>query len=296
MSAVPEVTDLATLEDSVDEALRRADAGSLRVLGYGEISCVVAWRAGDVSVACKRLPPFPDRAHLDAYRHALETYLERLREHGIDVVPTALQTVPRADGTIGAYCVQPTLDADSLGPKYVAAVSESEALAFFDRIIERVVACVEDRLGLDGQLSNWAWADGRLQYLDISTPMVRDAEGHEMLDTELFLASLPWLMRGIVRRFMLSSILDKYYTRRGVLLDLLGNLHKEKLERFIEPVLARVQPHVDKPIELREIRAYYDDDAKMWALLQRLRRVDRGWQRSVRRRVYPFLLPGQIAR
>jgi hypothetical protein len=34
----------------------------------------------------------------------------------------------------------------------------------------------------------------------------------------------------------------------------------------------------------------------MWALLQILRRVDRSWQRGVRRRSYPFLLPGRIAR
>ena len=31
-------------------------------------------------------------------------------------------------------------------------------------------------------------------------------------------------------------------------------------------------------------------------LLQRLRRLDRAWQRRVRRRVYPFLLPGRIER
>jgi hypothetical protein len=31
-------------------------------------------------------------------------------------------------------------------------------------------------------------------------------------------------------------------------------------------------------------------------LLQRLRRADRWWQRTVRRRPYPFLLPGRIDR
>jgi hypothetical protein len=34
----------------------------------------------------------------------------------------------------------------------------------------------------------------------------------------------------------------------------------------------------------------------MWALLQRARRVDRAWQRHVRRRPYPFLLPGPVDR
>ncbi len=296
MRPPPDVTDLDVLEREVGEALARGEAGTLRVLGYGEISCVLAWRAGDVDVACKRLPPFPDEAHLASYRHALETYLAMLAERGIDVVPTSLQTVPRADGTIGVFCVQPTLPVASLGPKYVAAASEDEAIALFERIIERVVACVDGRVGLDGQLSNWALVDGRLGYLDVSTPMVRDADGHELLDTGLFLASLPWALRGLVRRFLLGSILDKYYTRRGVLLDLLGNLHKERLERYIDPVLARVLPHVDKPITLKEIRAYYDDDARMWGLLQSLRRADRAWQRTVRRRVYPFLLPGRIER
>ena len=37
-------------------------------------------------------------------------------------------------------------------------------------------------------------------------------------------------------------------------------------------------------------------DARMWALLQRLRRADRWWQRRVRRRQYPFLLPGEVQR
>jgi hypothetical protein len=34
----------------------------------------------------------------------------------------------------------------------------------------------------------------------------------------------------------------------------------------------------------------------MYALIQRLRRLDRAWQRRVRRRPYPFLLPGPVAR
>ncbi len=34
----------------------------------------------------------------------------------------------------------------------------------------------------------------------------------------------------------------------------------------------------------------------MWALLLALRRLDRFWQLKVRRRAYPFLLPGRIER
>lgn len=296
MRSAPDVTDLAVLERAVQAALERGDADGLRVLGYGEISCVLAWRVVGQDVACKRLPPFPDDDHVARYRHALETYLALLAERGIGVVPTSLQTVPREDGTVGVYCVQPTLPLASLGPAFIAAARQDDAIRVLAGIIEHVVAAVDGRLGLDGQLSNWAWVDGHLAYLDVSTPMVRDVSGREMLDTDLFIASLPWALRSGVRRFLLGSILDKYYTRRGVLLDLLGNLHKERLERYIAPVLALVLPHVDGPITPREIRAYYENDARLWRLLQSFRRVDRTWQRSVRRRIYPFLLPGRIER
>lgn len=45
-----------------------------------------------------------------------------------------------------------------------------------------------------------------------------------------------------------------------------------------------------------DVRRYYARDARMWALLLGLRRLDRWWQLNVRRRPYPFLLPGRIER
>jgi hypothetical protein len=49
-------------------------------------------------------------------------------------------------------------------------------------------------------------------------------------------------------------------------------------------------------ITLDEVRRTYVADARMWLLLQRLRRLDRAWHRRIRRRTYPFLLPGRIER
>ena len=54
----------------------------------------------------------------------------------------------------------------------------------------------------------------------------------------------------------------------------------------------RVSPAIDEP----EVRRYYREDAGMWALLQRLRWLDRWWRRRVRKRQYPFLLPGEVER
>jgi hypothetical protein len=107
---------------------------------------------------------------------------------------------------------------------------------------------------------------------------------------------LPWALRGTVRRFLLQSILDKYYSPRGVLVDLLGNLIKEGVSRWLGLGLEIVNTKIEPAIDEAEVRRYYREDAGMWALLQRLRRMDRMWQRRVRRRQYPFLLPGKVER
>jgi hypothetical protein len=49
-------------------------------------------------------------------------------------------------------------------------------------------------------------------------------------------------------------------------------------------------------LEADEVARDYASDARQWELLLRLRRADRWWQQRVRRREYPFLLPGPITR
>jgi hypothetical protein len=56
---------------------------------------------------------------------------------------------------------------------------------------------------------------------------------------------------------------------------------------FLRSTAARVSP----PIDETEVRRYYARDKKLWLLMQWLRRADREWQRRVRHRPYPFLLP-----
>ncbi|MCB9753748.1 MAG: hypothetical protein H6713_27720 [Myxococcales bacterium] len=298
MALAPE--SLERLERALAEALASGDESALAVLGYGEISCVVAWpqsQAEDAPrLACKRLPDFESAASLDGYARCFADYLARLEAGGVTPVASHLQRLARPGGAVAGWCVQPLLPAGSLLPDLLRARAPDGADALIDELVARVHGLVGPRVGLDGQLSNWAQVDGALRYLDVTTPMLRDAQGREQLDTELFLASLPWALRGLVRRLMLGAILDKYYEPRGVLLDLLGNLYKERLDHLLPVWLPRVNATLERAIKPEEVRAYYREDARMWALLQRLRRADRWWQRRVRRRVYPFLLPRTIAR
>jgi hypothetical protein len=205
-------------------------------------------------------------------------------------------SLPRETGEFSVYVVQPALDPATLLPKPLGLADESSARELYALVIDAVSRALKPGVGLDAQLSNWVHPDGgELSYLDVSTPLLRDKDGRERLDTDLFLSSLPWALRPLVKRFTLGTILDKYYVLRGALLDIAGNLQKEGLEAQIAWFLDLANRRVERAIDEREVRAYYADDARMWAVLQRLRRADRGWQRMLGR-TYPFLLPGTIVR
>jgi hypothetical protein len=126
--------------------------------------------------------------------------------------------------------------------------------------------------------------------------MLRAGDGSSDLDTEVFLASLPWLLRGGVRRCVLPGILSRYHDRRTVILDLAANLTKERLESWIPTVLEAAADRLEPPLTVDEVRRDYRSDARTWKLLQAVRRADRSWQRRIRRRPYPFLLPDRIER
>jgi hypothetical protein len=288
--------DLEQIDQAFEHAFATGDESGLRVLGYGEISTVVAWPVEAPRLAVKRLPVFGGMDRVEAYRETFFAYLDALSAAGIRPVESQLAVHSREDGTIAVYCVQPILPAETLATAALPAAGEGEAGRLLDRLVERITGAVGPRLGLDGQLSNWATRGDDLVYLDVTTPLLRDDTGRDRLDTDLFLSSLPWALRPVVRRMLLRSILDKYYEPRGVLLDLAGNLLKEDLRGFIPPLLDRAAGLDGWPITEGEVERYYRSDARTWAFLQRVRRVDRAWQRRVRRRAYPFLLPGRIQR
>jgi hypothetical protein len=287
--------DLEHLEREVDGALEHADARALRVLGYGEISMVLGWPANEPRWACKRLPPFPSADAADRYCAAFERYLDELARRGVHVVETEIGRVPRAQGEVVLYCVQPVLPADTLGPAIVA-LGGAAARALLGGIVDTALAVVDARVGLDAQLSNWAMRDGRLTYFDVTTPMLAAPDGSSELDTEVFLASLPWLLRAPVRRFVLPDILGRYHAPRTVVLDLAANLVKERLDAWIPTVLEVAGDRIEPPLTEDAVRRDYRSDARTWNLLQAVRRADRSWQQRVRQRPYPFLLPDRIER
>ncbi len=288
--------ELDALNSQMEHAFATGDQSELKVLGYGEITTVVLLESSAGAFACKRLPPFENRLRFDAYRLAFDEYVKQVNDTGVKVIDSWLQTIDAEQGII-AYCVQPALTKENLATNYLADCTKDQALSLVDRILQLVLECAsESTLGLDGQLSNWILHGEDLLYLDVTTPLLRNNDGTEALDTDLFLAAAPMGTRGLLKRFVLKDMLDKYHSVRGVILDLLGNLIKEDLEKWLFPFMYAANKLVEVPYSEKEIRNYYLWDARIWIVWQALRSADRWAKMKILRRPYPFLLPGKIER
>lgn len=282
--------DIEEVDRAIEEAIRAGQAGSLRVLGYGEISLVVGWPRERPELAVKRLPPFRDRGQLDRYADLLQRYVVALRDRGVEVVPTELRTAETGSGPPHAYLLQTLVPRERLLNVLLRNARPEEGAALLDGLAERVARVVDDRLGLDAQASNWAVDDGGLACFDVSTPLMRSQSGRHELDLSLFLSIYPWALRAVLVP-VARSVMAQYHDPRNVLVDAASNLVKERLERWLSAFLESASARVSPPIDEREVRRYFARDKQLWLLMQRLRRGDRAWQRRVRRRAYPFLLP-----
>lgn len=296
--------DLGAVEDAVGRALAAAHGGTedtgLSVIGYGEISSVIGWPTDAPAVACKRLPEFPTGAAASRYRERFEAYLCLLVERGVQPVRSEFHTVAvaRSDQVVG-YVLQPVLPSSDLGPNVLRSANPDPGHPMLRAVVDCVLQVTDEHTGLDAQISNWVHGmDGMdgLQYLDVTTPMCFDDSGRIELDMDLFLAAYPWALRSAIGRFVAPGVVAAYRDPRHVLIDMTANLIKERLSAWIPAVLEVVNDAVSPAVTPDEVRRYYRSDARLWEVMLRLRRADRWWQRNVRRREYPFLLPGRIER
>lgn len=293
--------DLDAVEDAVVRALadRAAAAGDsgLSVLGYGEISLVIGWPATRPTVACKRLPRFPSPAAAEEYRERFEAYLALLVDRGVRPVRSEFRTVtPPRGGHVVGYVMQTVLPGDRLGPEVLRSSSPDPDQPMLRAVTDCVLRVCDDHTGLDAQISNWAHDADGLHYLDVTTPMRFDDAGRMDLDMGLFLAAYPWALRAVIGRFVAPGVVGAYRDPRHVLVDMTANLIKERLSGWIPAVLEVVNDVVSPAVGEAEVERYYRSDARLWEAMSRLRRADRWWQRNIRRREYPFLLPGPVER
>lgn len=294
---MPELTDadLAGLEAEVGTALATGSTDGLNRLGHGEITLVLGWPHERPTVACKRLPVFGDSRSAGAWGELIGEYVETLERLGVRCVPWRWCVTAAVGGGVSGWVLQPVLPAGSLATNLLAA-DPARAGEVFGGILDVVSAVVDGRAGLDAQLSNWAVIDDELVYFDITTPLLSDTAGRPRMDLSVLSATMPASLRPLVQRFVAPGIVAAYHRPRDVAVDLVGNLVKERLDSLVPVAIEAANRRVDPPITRHEAERWYRSDSRMWEVLLRLRRADRSWQRRVRRRTYPFLLPERIER
>ncbi|MCB0028129.1 MAG: hypothetical protein KDE28_09500 [Anaerolineales bacterium] len=311
---VPDFDLLQAFESNLDPTRPEQNVLPSRVLGYGEISTVFAIDvAGLEGLALKRMVLFETAAELSRYLVTYHTYNQLLTEKiGLTLPDHGHIAFQTASGRPVFYIIQQQLPAGTIGSQILHSLAQPAALQLFERLLARFgqlwqfnQSQPETAVGLDGQISNWALpvSGGELLYIDTSTPLVR-LSGQEQLNVELFLRSAPSFLRWILRRFFLADVVDRYYDVRLVVIDLIANLYKEKLELLIPSFIAAANDYFAgelaaariEPIEAREVRAYYREDAFIWSLYGGMRRLDRQIYRHVLRRPYIHILPGKTRR
>ena len=292
-----------------------------RVLGYGEMSTVMTISGADPGLVFKRMPMFQSESELEPYLALYDGYLEHMIAAGIVMVPAAITSVTSSSGDVVAYIIQEKLDSRTLVNKAIHTCSDVEVERLFAAIVDslgQVFAynsahkrAVE--IGIDAQMSNWAIINYDVEsgtipdpveliYIDTSSPLLR-LNGEEQLDPELFMRSAPSFLRWVLRLLYLEDMLNRYYDRRQVTIDIVANLYKEKRTEVIPTLLAQANEFLVKnsdgepmePITEREVAGYYKEDARIWTVYLGFRRIDR-WIHRALGKPYPYVLPGRVER
>jgi hypothetical protein len=278
-------------------------------LGYGEISTI--FQIGDqTDVAYKRLPLFRNRAAATGYIQRYIEYSRLLIQAGLFLTDHQAVCIDVPQRPVTVYIAQKRLPSKRFGHHIVRTCGQEEH--------KRLVACIVTEiekvwrfnsvhsgsleLALDGQISNWAIirdeSPAEVTYVDTSTPLFRKG-GVEQLDPEPLLQGAPVFLRWILRLFFLDDVMNRYYDKRQVFIDLAANLYKEQRSDLIPPTIDVINEHLassDKTLTLKEIEKYYREDKLIWTLFLAFRRIDRWLTMKILRRRYEFILPGKIKR
>jgi len=285
---------------------------AVNVLGTGEVTTTLELTGNPllarphperpgrlITYAYKKMPPFLSRKEVDQYIPLYHEYHELIAGTlGIGVPLYEARVLRASGGGYQVYDLQERLPPESIGSRVIDSVSAPECHTLFRMILDELRKVFaynreggEPQIGFDGQIPNWAVAgydpsrpavSGREQllYIDTTTPLLR-RNGVEQLDAEIFIRPLPRFSRSFIRRYVLQGVLDRYYTPRLIVLDLISNcIHYGR--RDIVPRLVEIanafflgEPGGDgfRPYSVGEIQRYYLKDRLIWIFFQASRRL-----------------------
>lgn len=306
---------------------------SLKILGTGELSTTFSLEgksfnsntssndnSHEIEYAYKRMPPMKSEEEIQKYKQIYYDY-NRLLEQEIKIrLPLyGHRILKMKDGRFRFFIIQEKLPSESIGSRTINLITLEENLRLFNQVLLELLKVFEYnqshkhiKIGIDGQIPNWSVKgftkdNPKLQenieliYIDTSTPLIRQ-DGEEMLNAELFLEAIPSFMRLIAKKFMLSGVLDRYYTSRDVIMDLIANYMLYGQESLIPYLVeeansflfTKMQDFEVEPFTEREIKKYYRSDRVIWVYLQLSRRAERFIKTKIFRKPYDLYLPKNI--
>lgn len=294
------------------------------IMGYGEISTVFELKTEQMEgVAFKRMSIFETQAELDKYIQAYIEYNQLLEEQvGINLPEHGYAILHSPSGRPIFYIIQCKVPAYTLGNNAIHLLDRVGIHTLFERVLEELfklwtynTSQDKYKVSLDGQISNWVVCgfdpdqkqlteDNPLQYIDTSTPLYQ-VDDVEQFDPELILRTTPSLLAVIIRMLFLEDVMTRYYDPRKVTVDLLANFYKEQRPDLVPELIMAANQFFEQrtsrelnfdPIEEKEIRAFYREDAFIWSFLSAARRTERFVSHKVMRQEYPYILPGKVRR
>lgn len=284
-----ELPDLVHVEACVADAIRRRDQGELRLLGHGEISIVLGWPATDPAHALKRVPPFRSAAAAATYLDVCARNMQLLRGAGVALWPTTLHTLHRSDGAAVVYHRQPVADASQIGTSVLRTAPETDDHPLLDAIVDAAIAATGPGVGFDVQAANWVWDGAVAHQIDFTSPFLLDERRRDLLfDTRSFLAEYPAVLRPVLKR-ELTKVILRFTTPEGAIGDMVANLQKERLHRWVDPAIAAAA-RKGVAIDRIDTTKMYEDDKKLMPLTLRLKKLQRSWRQRTGR-PYESLLP-----
>ena len=299
-------SELQKFESGLNPTVIEQSTIPAEVIGYGEISTVFEIQ-GDNQNAYKRLPLFDNQKIAEDYTQIYDSYCNYLKKIGLNLPDDQTVIITQVNRSVVLYIVQKKHNPERFAHILTKSYNELQFIKLINKIsveIEKVWKFNSENisikeLAIDGQLSNWILSeDDKIFYIDTSTPLFK-LDCIEQLNPDLILKTAPSFLRWILRLFFLKDVMNRYYERRQVYMDLIANLYKEQRADLIPIAIETINVYLkndEKPITIKEVEKYYKEDKLIWTLFLAFRRFDKWLTTKILRRRYEFILPGKIKR
>ena len=291
---------LTKLENKISVGQFDKEEHEVTIIGFGEISTILQFQEQHDWVV-KRMPVFDSDEQAEKYLKTYLHYNQLLKAAGLNI-PLNRESIV-GNNPVSLYLMQQAFLPEQIANNALRVANDEQQKIILQMVIceiEKVFAYNRKQgshnlLSCDGQMSNWALVEDNVYFIDTSTPLFKK-DNSEQLEYELLLKSTPSFLRGIIRRFFLDDVLERYYDKRLVYLDLIANLQKEQLQLLIPQAIALVNPLIDSPLSEKIVEQYYRNDKFIWQVFLVFRKFDRWLYRYFWRKPYQYLLPEKIQR